>query len=326
MATALSQAEQLALLDALADGQWHSGETLAARFGISRAALSKRVERLRDWQLDVESRQGLGYRLSAAIERLDAQALQAAVPALPLTVNAIVESTNTLLLAASAEHDPQALLAEFQSGGRGRRGRQWISPFGANLYLSLAWSWPSWPRQLTALSLAVGVACAQALRECGLETLRLKWPNDLLVADRKLGGVLIEHRGEAGGSCRVVIGIGLNLRMASSQGEAVSQPWINLDEALQQTGQPPVSRNRVASLLLQSLHRLLSRYAEQGFAAVAAEWAELDACRDRPVYLLQNNSTQAAIARGVDSEGALLVDVDGRRERVLSGEVSLRPA
>ncbi|SEQ88632.1 BirA family transcriptional regulator, biotin operon repressor / biotin-[acetyl-CoA-carboxylase] ligase [Solimonas aquatica] len=326
MAATLSQQEQLELLDALADGQWHSGEALAARFGVSRAALSKRVERLREWQLEVESRQGLGYRLSAPIERLDAQRLQAAVPQLPLQVLPIVESTNTLLLACGAEQDPQALLAEFQSGGRGRRGRQWISPFGANLYLSLSWSWPSWPRQLTALSLAVGVACAQALRRCGLSTLQLKWPNDLLVAGRKLGGVLIEHRGEAGGSCRVVIGIGLNLRMAATQGEAVSQPWINLDEALRLENQPPAARNEVAAALLQSLHGLLDGYAEQGFAAVAAQWSALDACRDRPVLIVQHDHTQSAIARGVDSDGALLVDIENRRERLLSGEVSLRPA
>lgn len=326
MAATLSEAEQLALLDALADGQWHSGETLAARFGITRAALSKRVERLRDWQLELESRQGLGYRLPQPIERLQAETLQAAVPDLPLRVQAIVDSTNTRLLDDRAEGDPQALLAEFQSGGRGRRGRQWISPFGANLYLSLAWSWPSWPRQLTALSLAVGVACAEALRECGLTQLKLKWPNDLLVGDRKLGGVLIEHRGEAGGSCRVVIGIGLNLHMAASQAGAVTQPWINLADALQQEGRPPVSRNLLAAKLLQSLQALLRGYPEQGFAGVAAQWAALDACRDRPVHILQGDAQRLAIARGVDAEGALLVDVDGMRERLLSGEVSLRPA
>src|SRR3546814_7105530 len=104
-----------------------------------------------------------------------------------------------------------------QTAGRGRRGRSWISPFGANLYLSIAWSWPAWPPELSALSLAIGVACAKVIENHGIADVRLKWPNDLLVDDRKLGGILIEHRGEAGGACRVVVGIGLNLQMVANQ-------------------------------------------------------------------------------------------------------------
>jgi BirA family biotin operon repressor/biotin-[acetyl-CoA-carboxylase] ligase len=128
MAVALNETESLALVDALADGAWHSGEDLAVRFGVSRAALSKRIDKLRDWQLDVESRQGLGYRLAAPIERLDAAMLQAAVPALRVAVLPVVDSSNTRLLDADPAQDPQALFAELQTAGRGRRGRQWISP------------------------------------------------------------------------------------------------------------------------------------------------------------------------------------------------------
>src|SRR3546814_8669630 len=209
MAAVLSEAELLALVDVLADGQWHSGEALAADAGITRAALSKRVERLRDWQLDVESRQGLGYRLTVPLERLDAHALQAQIPSMRIKIAPVIDSTNTQLLVADGADDPQALLAEMQTAGRGRRGRSWISPFGANLYLSIAWSWPAWPPELSALSLAIGVACAKVIENHGVADVRLKWPNDLLVDDRKLGGILIEHRGEAGGACRVVVGIEL---------------------------------------------------------------------------------------------------------------------
>ncbi|MGH8447437.1 MAG: bifunctional biotin--[acetyl-CoA-carboxylase] ligase/biotin operon repressor BirA [Solimonas sp.] len=326
MAVALNESESLALVDALADGAWHSGEDLAARFGVSRAALSKRIDKLRDWQLDVESRQGLGYRLAAQIERLDAAVLRAAAPALRVAVLPVVDSTNTRLLDADPARDPQALFAELQTAGRGRRGRQWISPFGANLYLSIAWSWPNWPRELTALSLAVGAECALVLRECGLADVRLKWPNDLLVGARKLGGILIEHRGEAGGGCRVVVGIGLNLRMGKAQAGAVTQPWINLDEALAAHGLAPVGRNALAAALLQRLDARLRAYGMTGFAAVAETWASFDATRDAAVRIHSGEQITDGIARGVDDKGALLVDTDAGRQALHAGEVSLRLA
>lgn len=327
MAAALSEADMLALVDAIADGAWHSGETLAAGFGISRAALAKRIDKLSDWQLQVESRQGLGYRLVPPLQRLDAAALQAAVPGLHVQVAALVDSTNTRLLEADAALDPQALFAELQTAGRGRRGRSWVSPFGANLYLSLAWSWPTWPRELTALSLAVGVACARVLRDAGLHSLRLKWPNDLLVHNRKLGGILIEHRGEAGGGCRVVIGIGINLRMVEAQAAEVTQPWTTLDAALRDDGAVPLHRQALAAALLASLDDLLRHYAEHGFSAIAAQWAAFDATRDAAVRISGSGEPLLGIARGVDRDGALIVEAeDGVRHRLHAGEVSLRLA
>jgi BirA family biotin operon repressor/biotin-[acetyl-CoA-carboxylase] ligase len=325
MAAALSEAELLALVDALADGDWHSGETLAAGFGITRAALSKRVERLREWALDIESRQGLGYRLAAPLERLDANRLARAVP-IRVAVAAVVDSTNSRLLAANADDDPQALFGEMQTAGRGRRGRSWISPFGANLYLSIAWSWAAWPPELSALSLAIGVASARALDAHGIADVRLKWPNDLLVDDRKLGGILIEHRGEAGGSCRVVVGIGLNLSMAANQADAVTQAWINLDEARARHGLPPVGRNAFASALLRELHDVLQTFAIDGFSVMAAEWARFDATRDARVRILNGEDVLEGVARGVDASGALLIDASDGRHRIHAGEVSLRRA
>ncbi|WP_051278696.1 biotin--[acetyl-CoA-carboxylase] ligase [Solimonas flava] len=326
MAVALNEAELLALVDALADGAWHSGEDLAARSGITRAALAKRIDKLRDWQLALESRQGLGYRLAAPLERLDAAQLQAAAPGLRVAVQPVVDSTSSRLLEADPAQDPQALFAELQTAGRGRRGRQWISPFGANLYVSIAWSWPSWPRALTALSLAVGAECALALRELGLSGVRLKWPNDLLVDGRKLGGILIEHRGEAGGGCRVVIGIGVNLHMDAAQADGVTQPWIDLDSAMARLGRSAPGRNALAGALLRRLQQRLLAYPSTGFAAVAADWADLDASRDAAVRIHNGEQITDGIARGVDGDGALLVDTVAGRVAVHAGEVSLRLA
>ncbi|HVT37178.1 MAG TPA: biotin--[acetyl-CoA-carboxylase] ligase [Nevskiaceae bacterium] len=321
MAVALSEAELLALADALADGAWHSGEDLAAQAGITRAALAKRIDRLRDWQLDIETRHGLGYRLAAPLERLDEKKLRAALPReLGVRVLALTDSTNTQLLGADAAHDPQALLAEFQTGGRGRRGRAWVSPFGANLYFSLAVSFSAWPRDLPALSLAVGVASARVLRAHGAEV-GLKWPNDLWIGGRKLGGILIEHRGEAGGACRAVIGVGLNLAMSRAQAGAIDQPWIALEEALNRR----VPRNELAAALLAALLETVTDFEREGFAPFVADWNRFDLTAGRSVRV-EREPPLSGIARGIDASGALIVEAGGQRHAIVSGEVSLRLA
>lgn len=325
MAQPLIEEERLRLLDALADSAWHSGEALAEASGISRAALAKRIERLRDWELDIEARQGLGYRLTQPLQRLDAEALRRALPqSLRLSVLAETDSTNSQLLAADPARDPQALLAEFQTAGRGRRGRQWRSPFGANLYLSLAWSFPAWPPALTTLPLLVGVVCAERIAACGLARVGVKWPNDLYVDGRKLGGILIEHRGEAGGPCRVVIGIGLNIAMSARQAEGIDQPWIALDAALADTGRPAVSRQSLAAQLLDGLVAALARFEREGFEPFVEAWNRHDLSRDQPVEVLQGEQRQPGIARGIDAQGALIVEIGGVRQHLHSGEISLR--
>lgn len=325
MAQALIESERLKLVDALADGAWHSGEALAETSGISRAALAKRIDKLRDWGLTVEARQGLGYRLAQPLERLDAARIGAGLTGpLRFAILSATDSTNTRLLAGDATQDPQALLAEYQTAGRGRRGREWRSPFAANLYLSLAWSFASWPRSLSALPLAVGVLCAQALRASGVEGVGIKWPNDLYVQGRKLGGILIEHRGEAGGACRVVIGIGINVAMSAAQAAGIDQPWITLDEALGGAGH--VSRNALAIELLNRLADGIARFEQLGFPAFAADWSACDLACGQPVRVLQDGRELQGIGRGVDEQGALIVEALGQVHTLHSGEISLRLA
>jgi BirA family transcriptional regulator, biotin operon repressor / biotin---[acetyl-CoA-carboxylase] ligase len=329
MARPLGEDELLRLIDALAAGQWCSGEALAAQSGVTRAALAKRVAHLRDWGLEVEAEAGRGYRLSQPLQRLDAVQIRAKLaPAAReklrgVEVLARTDSTNQRLLEADAAQDPQALFAELQTAGRGRRGRSWRSPFGANLYLSLAWSFAAWPPQLSALSLAVGVACARAMRRAGLAAVMLKWPNDLRVGDDKLGGILIEQRGEAGGACRVVIGIGLNVAMTPAQAGDLGQPWISLQAALAAAGREPPPRNALAAALLDELAAALLEFDAAGFVPFLHDWNALDLIANRPVRLDGAEPLQG-IARGVDPQGALIVEAQGRRHHVHSGEVSLR--
>ena len=324
MAATLKSEELLALVDKLADGGWHSGEELAALAHITRAALAKRIDKLEAWGLGIEARQGLGYRLLQPLERLDARIIRKGLSASAhqrlrgnLRVVTVTDSTNLRTLESDSADDPQVLLAEFQSAGRGRRGRSWVSPFGANLYLSMGWSFPHWPPHLTALPLAIGVACARALE---LPRLKLKWPNDLLADGRKLGGILIEQRGEAGGACRAIIGIGLNVAMREQQAAGIEQPWISLSEAL---GSTP-SRNVLAAGLITQLMLALEQFSASGFAAFRAEWDRLDVTRSQNVHIEQGGEIQNGIARGVDDSGALVLETALGRQMIFSGEVSLR--
>ena len=330
MARALNEGQLLPLLRTLADGGWHSGEALAREAGITRAGLSKRLQKLMQWGLEIETQPGRGCHLVHPLELLAADEIRGALPPalrgrLAVRVLAGTDSTNTQLLAADPSADPQALLAEHQSAGRGRHGRSWHSPFGTNLYLSLAWTFPQWPTALTALSLATGVATAEALAELNLPELKLKWPNDLWCGSAKLGGILIEQRGESGGACRVVIGLGLNVAMRSATTAHIGQPWTTLAEQLGAAPSRGIpSRNGLAARILAHWVAMLERFGREGFAPFEPAFRALDLLRNRAVTLALPEGELGGIARGVDESGALLVDAGEARRRILSGEVSLR--
>lgn len=321
-----------ALIRQLADGAWHSGEDLATALGISRAAVWKHLKGLDALGLTLQSQAGRGYRLQSPVELLEASAILQALPkadqsGLTLEVLNEIDSTNRYLADRAARADiaaPAICLAEFQSAGRGRRGRQWQSPFGANLYLSLLWRFHAMPADLPALSLAVGVTVAEALHQEGYAGIGLKWPNDLLFEGRKLGGILIEHRGEMGGPCQVIVGVGLNVHMQGGQAAGIDQPWVSLAEVTgtQSTAQP--GRNRLAGQLARGLITALKQYEQEGFAAFNARWARFDLARGKRIRLEQGGQWTEAEALGVDRDGALLVRLRGERQRFLSGDISLR--
>lgn len=323
----MSEASTLQLLDVLADGALHSGEALAQQFGISRAALAKRMAPLRDWGVEVLAQPGAGYRLAAPLQRLDAEAIRAALvrdaSTTRLAVVTTTDSTNTQLLAGIAADDPQALFAERQTAGRGRRGRDWISPFGSNLYGSLAWTFAAWPARFGTLPLALAVAVARVIDAAGVPQVAIKWPNDLQVSGRKLAGILIEPRGEAGGTCRVVVGVGLNVSMSSAQAGAVTQPWISLAKARSARDAKPPDRNALAAALVSELIQSLAHFAAHGFAPFAAEWKRRDVLHGQTVRV-EGASVLNGIARGIDADGGLIVETETGREIVHAGEVSVR--
>lgn len=319
------------LLERLADGGFRSGEVLAAELGISRAAVWKLV---RSWQargLDIQAVRGRGYRLARPLELLDAGLIQARLDETvaarlgPFEVLAETDSTNTRLaqLARSGLPAGAVCLAESQRAGRGRLGRQWISPYAANLYLSVLWRFALAPAALAGLSLAIGVALARSLERFGVGGHGLKWPNDLLWDARKLGGVLLEFGGESEGCSHVIIGVGVNVAMPESAGGTIDQPWIDLSTVL---GRTNVSRNRLAALLLSEIAIACTAFGESGLDSFLSDWRRWDAVAGRPVRLLWPGHVVEGIARGIAADGELQLDTANGRRSFAIGELSLRPA
>jgi BirA family transcriptional regulator, biotin operon repressor / biotin---[acetyl-CoA-carboxylase] ligase len=323
-----------ALVAALADGHFHTGEALGAQFGVSKAAIWKAVHKLADLNLDVHSVRGKGYRLAEPLCLLSAPHILAQLSSSRREqVGAIeilhsIDSTNTHALrqVQSGTLDLAAgrcwlCLAETQSAGKGRRGRDWVSPFGHNLYLSLVREFSNGAAALDGLSLVVGLAVATALADCGYRGLQLKWPNDVLLDGRKLAGILLEVSGDVSGLCHVVIGIGLNLRSDKAAMAAVEQPWIALDQA----GFQWQKRNQLAGSLLNKLLTALQMFEHSGFAPFMPKWQEYDCTFGRDIALLTASGAVPGKGRGVNQNGALLLEtVDGSVQRFHGGEVSLR--
>lgn len=303
-----------------------SGDTLAREGGQTRAAVWKRIQALREAGIAIDARPGRGYALSEPVELLEAAQIREQLPAEVLQQIGTLEcawsldSTNSELLRRSTPAQGAAvLLAEQQTGGRGRRGRAWASPLAGNLYLSLARQFSGGLARLGGLSLVAGVAVAEALQAQGMETVQLKWPNDLVVANRKLGGLLVEGGGEHGGPVRAVIGLGLNVRMPAATAAAIDQPWIDIA-----TLSPTPSRNRIAAVVLEHLLPALAAFDRDGLAPFLPRFAALDALAGRQVRVVSERQQQTGIAEGVAEDGALRVRIDGVLRSVHAGEISVR--
>lgn len=310
----------LRLISILADGTFHSGEQLGETLGMSRAAINKHIQTIREWGLDVFTVPGKGYSLPAPIQLLNEENILSYLPAGQVTVLSVVDSTNQYLLDRISElKSGDACIAEYQRAGRGRRGRQWISPFGANLYLSMFWRLEQGPAAAMGLSLVVGIVMAEVLRNLGAEQVRVKWPNDLYLNDKKLAGILVELTGKTGDAAQLVIGAGINLTMRGSATNVINQDWINLQEA-----GVTIDRNKLAAEILSELRLAVVQFEKEGLAVFLSRWQKMDNYLDRPVKLIIGNNEIFGIARGIDQQGALLLEQDGNIKPYIGGEISLR--
>lgn len=311
------------LLFILADGNFHSGEDLGTRLGVTRAAVWKQLKKLEDLNIPLSSVKGKGYRLSDAIELLDhdqiIRKVDGRLDCLEVLLN--TESTNSYLLNKASDHMGKryAVLAEKQEAGRGRRGRTWVSPFGKNIYLSMLWSFSGGLASLEGLSLVIAIAVEKALVELGVKGAKLKWPNDVYLDQKKLSGILLEVSGEYSGHCQVVIGIGLNIQLSEHDAESIDQPWAQLSSHISD-----VDRNTIAAKVISHLISSIDTFDKHGFEVFKDHWLNRDAFYDKEVDLILPNGIRSGVSKGVNAKGELLLQTEVGLEVINAGELSLR--
>lgn len=313
----------LTLLELLKDGRFHSGEALGAALGVSRSAVWKQLQHLEaELNLPIHKVRGKGYRLASPLVFLSAEKIALDAPALPWSVHVSdsIDSTNAeaLRMIGAGCAAPFLVLAEQQTAGRGRRGRKWVSPFAQNVYYSLVLRIEDGLRQLEGLSLVVGLAVMQALRDSGVQGAALKWPNDVLVGQKKIAGILLELVGDPADICHVVLGVGVNVNMQKAAD--VDQQWTSMQL---ETG-ASVDRNALVARLGLQLQAYLRRHKAVGFAELQEEWERNHLWQGRAVSLIAGVNQIDGVVLGVDRQGALRLSVDGVEKIYSGGELSLR--
>jgi BirA family transcriptional regulator, biotin operon repressor / biotin---[acetyl-CoA-carboxylase] ligase len=315
------------LLEKLADGQFHSGDELGVELGVSRTAIWKQIKKVGELGLSIESVKGRGYRLEGGLDLLSkdevVESLSEKAKSLitELDIAGVVDSTNTLAMGKAMNGAAgYVCAAEQQSTGRGRRGRQWVTPYAGSIALSIVWESNGGVASLEGLSLAVGVAVVDALSAIGVDKAELKWPNDVLHGGKKLAGVLIEIAGDAEGPCRVVIGVGLNVSIPPRLMLGVDQPWTDVSSIVKRR----VSRSLLLAILINELMDMLSNFAKDGFTAYRTRWQSMDAFAGENVSIKLGEESVEGRASGVDESGAIIIETDSGPRVFNGGEVSLR--
>lgn len=332
MTAGIVKARTWQLLDILADGEFHSGEAMANRLGVSRASVFNALAEVAVCDIPLQRIRGRGYRLARPWQRLEKEEIllwlgkdagQFDIEILPQAA-----SSNTLLLqragpaAANGSAPGGSLVAvEMQTAGRGRMRRVWHSGLGTALTFSLLWRFNCGLNALSGLSLAVAVGIVRALDKLGAQGVKLKWPNDILTEQGKLAGVLIEAQGDMLGPSAVVIGIGLNCTLPAALVPQIGQPACALDEIC--AAMP--SRNRLLAMLLSELAGVLQQFAKNGFTGLREEWERYHLHQNRQVRVQTGDGqTVNGFARGVSDNGELRVETAQGMRCFNSGEVRVQ--
>ncbi|WP_265523914.1 bifunctional biotin--[acetyl-CoA-carboxylase] ligase/biotin operon repressor BirA, partial [Providencia heimbachae] len=278
----------LQIIDILSDAQIHSGEQLGKKLGMTRAAINKHIKTLRSWGLDIQTVTGKGYKLPYTVNLLDQSIIKDQIHDVNIIVEPVIDSTNQYMLDRIPDlTSGDTCLAEYQSAGRGRRGRQWLSPFGCNLYLSMYWKLEQGPAAAIGLSLVVGIIIAETLNKLSKNKVKVKWPNDLYMNDKKLAGILVELTGKTGDAAHIIIGVGINIGMDKNNIEnnnKINQQWSSLRDEVKN-----IERNQLSINIIQALRESLVLFEKEGLTPFLDRWFELDNFLNRKIKLLIGN-------------------------------------
>lgn len=314
---------RMQILRHLASGDVLSGEELGETFGISRAAVANHIQQLEELGVDVFRIKAKGYRLASPITPLDesemAKHLDGQSEVL-IEVFDSLPSTNTFVKEKVSELAPgYVCFAEAQTAGRGRRGRDWIAPLGTSLAFTTYWPFDEGYQAMSGLSLAVGVAITDAFTELGMSDAQLKWPNDIYLDGRKLGGVLIEVEGQPDSTCHAIIGVGLNISLPESI-DGITQPYTDLKD----TALSSLSRNHIAGVLVKRLRNALKEFASEGLAPFSERWDSRNVFSQQPITLLLGDKEIRGVNVGIDENGAILLETEEGTKAYHGGEISVR--
>lgn len=322
----MSKAVREFLINALAEGSFVSGQELGDKLNISRTAVSKHINALNEMGLDIYSVTGKGYKLAQPLNLLSKESIVSSLPntkAAPIIeVHSLIDSTNSYLLRRLPNQvsQGQVCLAEYQSAGRGRRGRQWVSPFGSQIYMSMYWYLDQGLSAAMGLSLVTALAVSDAVFALTDIKVQLKWPNDIYLDGVKLAGILIDLEGQALEPSHSVIGIGLNLNMPEQIAGSIDQQWTDLQSHYGNA----IDRNKLSAYLIHYLLQRLEQLNAEGLSSMVAQWHEQDFYLNKKVKLLTGERVTKGICRGINNQGALMLEIEGELKAIYGGEVSLR--
>ncbi|MDO9149835.1 MAG: bifunctional biotin--[acetyl-CoA-carboxylase] ligase/biotin operon repressor BirA [Methylotenera sp.] len=314
------------ILKLLADGKFHSGEAIAQHFNVSRATVWNAIQHAESLGIEVFSVRGRGYKLPQTLTLIDKQSIVNKMSPqlnwLNVEVFDTMPSTNSYLMQnMGAKTHGTCVVTNLQTSGRGRRGREWQASLGASLTFSLLWRFQCGAATLSGLSLAVGVALIRSLHELGATEAKLKWPNDILINQKKLAGILIELQGDMEGPSTAVIGVGINLQLPESVLQKIDQPATDLHQTLAHT----INSNALMATLLKHLVDVLLTFEKTGFDELRDEWTAHHAYHQQPVRMLMPDGSEVTgVVQAISENGSLMIETTNGMQKFMSGEISLR--
>lgn len=318
-----SSRKLIQLMNVLGDNEFHDGTALGETLHLTRSAVWKMMRKLTKYGINIESVKGKGYVLQETVILLDENRIREHLNDIDtrLSVFEAIDSTNEYLKTVKNARGLQFCVAEFQSKGRGRLGRQWVAPFAKNISLSCLLPFHKDISELAGLSLVISLAVLRTLQHFGVkEDVYVKWPNDVLCQNKKISGILIEIQAESHGVSQVIIGVGLNVNILKIDEEKINQPSTSLREVLGQY----FDRNLVCAVLINQLQDYIQRFVKQGFQIFIDEWVAAEGMKGKKIALKTVHDTVRGEAAGINDQGHLLLRLpNGEIKAFSSGDTTI---
>ena len=312
------------LVNLLNDGAYHDGTSIGEQLGISRAAVWKLIKKLQAYEVPLICTKGKGYCLTTPLTLLDSQQINSALNQQSVSLHLLEKTPSTNDYVKKLPADPRqiiACLAETQTAGKGRLGRQWHSPFAENIYLSLRYPFNQDISELNGLSLVVALTLCHSLEsqlQLPHNTLRVKWPNDILLNQHKLAGILLEIEAESNGFCQLIIGIGVNVNMR--QNHSIDQDWTSLAQFTTQY----IDRNILVPTIINTLIDAIAEFRQVGLTGFKKAWQQRDILTQKSITMHSANKIIKGLCLGINAQGHLKLQLEsGQTITLSSGDASL---